>query len=457
MELNEAIKNRRSIRKFKDKKIDIEKIKKIIEAGTLAPSACNRQQWEFILINQQSTKEKIYKECGAQKVILGAPHIILVLYNKEINPEHHANIQSVSAAVQNMLLRAHELAIGTVWIAGFGDTEPLKRICNIPKYLEPLCLILLGEPDEVPSKTPRKSVDEVLCIESFTQKGILIPKTYRTSKWTVQQIIENQRTTSRAKSLDEDREQWSKEEIGRIKNAFLSEIRNNFVEKTNLKIMNILGYDGTIIRQIFSDVYLKNHTIYDIEFSDEAILVLKEKLKDIPIHYLKLEDMQKINDKSIDIISLLFSLEKHPDYKELIKQVTKKLKLDGKIIIAIKNKNSFFGILYWSIENILGIKDMSKFYLSPDPFEPVPLSQVKKILKKEGFSIKTKATFFLPPEIELFNSKIGDYAKRHFKSKFIKKVSKYSLSILSICYRLTRIIKISKFSSSLVILARKKK
>ena len=103
MGIFETIKKRRSVRSFKRKPVESFKIKKIIDAGQWAPSACNKQMWEFVVVKNKLIKNKLV-EFGAVRFMKDAPVVIYVLYPKKVNPERYANIQSASAAAQNMLL-----------------------------------------------------------------------------------------------------------------------------------------------------------------------------------------------------------------------------------------------------------------------------------------------------------------------------------------------------------------
>src|SRR4030042_6106215 len=109
MEFFELIKSRRSYRKFSAQPVARELIEKIIEAGTFAPSACNIQGWQFIVIDKQEIKERIFNMGGAMP-IKTAPAIIFVLYdNCTTNIEYVDYVQSGAVFIQNMLLATEHL------------------------------------------------------------------------------------------------------------------------------------------------------------------------------------------------------------------------------------------------------------------------------------------------------------------------------------------------------------
>ena len=127
MELKEAISKRRSTRKFSDKEISRDVLEEIITAGNLAPSGCNNQDWRFVIIDSPSLKARIVEEGGA-KFIQEATLGILVTYNNcSDNLEYRDYIQSASAAIQNMLLAATSLGVGSCWICQLPLKSTLRR------------------------------------------------------------------------------------------------------------------------------------------------------------------------------------------------------------------------------------------------------------------------------------------------------------------------------------------
>ncbi len=205
MELIEAIKKRRSIRKFKSDEIPKEDIYDIIRAATLAPSAHNKQMWRFIAISNKEVlkemKRAIVKEIEeisswpevkeAETKIKGmrvystffakAPLVFAVL----VKPYHsmvdellklerlkkgqvellrsHVEIQSVAAAVENLLLAATEKGYGTCWMCGpLIAVSALEKILQVKKPCKLMALVPMGIPNqELKSKTVKK-IDEVL-------------------------------------------------------------------------------------------------------------------------------------------------------------------------------------------------------------------------------------------------------------------------------------------------------
>jgi nitroreductase len=170
----DVIKGRRSIRRFKrGEKVSEEYLKKILEAAIYAPSAGNRQPWEFIIVENEDTKNKLAEAAYHQTWITEAPIIIVVCANEERSASRYGErgrtlycIQDTAAATQNMLLMAHSLGYGTCWVGAFNENE-VRRILNIPSGVRPVAIIPIGKPDEKPTMPPRIPIQKLIHYEKY--------------------------------------------------------------------------------------------------------------------------------------------------------------------------------------------------------------------------------------------------------------------------------------------------
>lgn len=168
MEIFDAIKNRRSIRRFEDRSVPDELIRKIVEAGQWAPSACNRQDWKFIVVDSEEVREKLLKETTAH-FVGKAPLLIFVVYsNRTDNLEYKDNLLSAAMAAQNMQLAAHALGLGACCINNLPIKSRLRKILKIPRSYDPVALLCMGYPKAVPKPLKRKEdLDGILCRNRF--------------------------------------------------------------------------------------------------------------------------------------------------------------------------------------------------------------------------------------------------------------------------------------------------
>ncbi len=169
MELIDAIIQRRSIRRYTDERVPKEVIDKIVQAGIWAPSACNVQGWRFIILDDKKIIDQILQHGGAT-FLANAYQAILVLYNNQTdNIEYKDHIQSASACIQNMLLQAHELNVGTCWVNYIPRKRVLKKLFSIPFFYEPIALVSLGyyDPLKIHEQKRKQTASECIAYNHY--------------------------------------------------------------------------------------------------------------------------------------------------------------------------------------------------------------------------------------------------------------------------------------------------
>jgi nitroreductase len=187
MQTLEAIAQRRSIRKFKDTPVTDEQIRALLHAATLAPSGKNRQPWRFVVVRGEKRAEMIAtmragmeaskaqgRDLGSSpwtvQIMEKAPVTIFVFNDDLENIDrpysiydmigNSVDVQSIGAAIQTMLLAAHDMGLGTLWICDV--FYAYQELCTwLGETHQLVAAVAVGYPDETPSSRPRKSVDEV--------------------------------------------------------------------------------------------------------------------------------------------------------------------------------------------------------------------------------------------------------------------------------------------------------
>lgn len=192
-DLFDFIKDRRSIRKYQSQAVAIKLIQEVLSAGVWAPSAHNAQPWRFIVLSEASSKRglaKVMAESWAEdmakdgqkidgemfqarvKRFATAPVLILACLTmedmtlqpdqKRQNVERDLAMQSLGAAMQNLLLATHAKGLGACWFCAPGFCkEKVKQRLEVPQEVEPQALIAMGYPAEKPVAPARKGLDEV--------------------------------------------------------------------------------------------------------------------------------------------------------------------------------------------------------------------------------------------------------------------------------------------------------
>ena len=165
----EAIKRRRSIRSFKDKPVEKEKLDRILEAARLAPSASNRQERRFVVVQDAEKRAKLGEAACSQSFVGTAPVVIAACATESSHIMacgQPAYTVDVTIAVDHMTLQAVEEGLGTCWIGAFQE-HAVREILGIPESVRVVSLLPLGYPEYCPSPTPRKPKSELVAFDTW--------------------------------------------------------------------------------------------------------------------------------------------------------------------------------------------------------------------------------------------------------------------------------------------------
>ncbi len=174
MEVFEAIQKRHSVRSYLPNKVPDAKLKKILEAASLAPSAGNIQPWHFIVVTDQQNRKKLSKGRYA-KFLVESPVVLVGCGDKKASPNWYA--VDTTIAMQNMVLTATGEGLGTCWIGSFNENQ-VKKLLNIPERFRVIALLALGyrrETLELASKVLHlfrrtKKLEKIVSQEEFGRR-----------------------------------------------------------------------------------------------------------------------------------------------------------------------------------------------------------------------------------------------------------------------------------------------
>lgn len=165
MDVKSAIINRRSVRKYLDKMPEDMDIKEVLNAGIWAPSGLNNQPWKYKVLKDNEQKDLLAKCTSYGSIIKGAPVVICVFLDKKASYSRDKDILATGACIQNMLLRAYELKLGTCWLGEIlNNKEKVNSLLEIDDDYELMAAIAIGFPDDVKANGSRK------VLSSFTIK-----------------------------------------------------------------------------------------------------------------------------------------------------------------------------------------------------------------------------------------------------------------------------------------------
>ena len=177
----ELVETRRSIRRFEDKEVEEEKIRKILEAFRLAPSSSNSQPWHVVVVQDKEVISALSKAAplGSRFVISWmsvAPLVFVLAVRRKLTHRvarafGHSNLWlDAGIAGEHLILAAHALGLGTCWIGWFSERK-VRKLVGLTKSHEVVALIPCGYPAEEPEPRPRKSLEEIFSVERFGGSG----------------------------------------------------------------------------------------------------------------------------------------------------------------------------------------------------------------------------------------------------------------------------------------------
>jgi len=148
MDVMDAIRSRKSVRAYLDKPIEDEKLNTVLEAGRLAPSASNRQEWRFVIVRDAGTRKKLAAVAGGQAFVGEAPVVIVACAVTDGHVMKCGQLSypiDVAISLDHITLAAAEQGLGTCWI-GLFDEQKVKELLEIPEQVRVVELMPLGYP-----------------------------------------------------------------------------------------------------------------------------------------------------------------------------------------------------------------------------------------------------------------------------------------------------------------------
>jgi len=168
MELMQVIRARRSIRNYLDRPVEEEKLLAVLEAGRLAPSARNMQDWRFIVVSDPATRQRLAEAARDQQFVAQAPLVIAACGTSDLvmTCGQPAYAIDVAIALDHMTLAAASLGLGSCWIGAFYE-DRVKQILAVPPEVRVVALLPLGYPADMPAPRPRKSLENIAAREHW--------------------------------------------------------------------------------------------------------------------------------------------------------------------------------------------------------------------------------------------------------------------------------------------------
>lgn len=166
MELLEGIYSRRSVRNFTDAPVAEDHLQEILKAGSWAPSGLNNQPWRFVIVRSKEKRLELAKLTKYRRIIEDAPLSIAVFCDRTAMYNDTKDHQSVGACLQTMLLAAHGLGLGSVWLGEIlKSADEVRKLLELPEQMELMAVVAVGHPRERNQSSSRRELKELILKE----------------------------------------------------------------------------------------------------------------------------------------------------------------------------------------------------------------------------------------------------------------------------------------------------
>ena len=379
VDLWDNIYGRRSIRKFKHDPVPRDLLEKVVDAGLIAPTSCNLQMWDFIVVDDES----VLQEVGTQSVqVLTAPVCIFVAYGREFSEGGYANVQSVAAAMQNMSLASHALGLGSFWITQLGDVEKVQEILGIPMERELYAALAVGWPEVMPKRAPkRRPKDHVRHWNRYA--GRPIPSSPDPSSWTVEELGAYQRVRVLNGNRYNKPRKWEKE-------AVLAAVDRLMGEDAGSMWLDFMPFSGVLTEAVSQRWRTAACTACDLTLETAAFAANRAFTEGTALVWDPETEGGGLPPESFDTVTCLFRLEGLPvaERKRVLRDLRGSLRPGGQLLLAWCNALSYQALMSRLRKGRMGGVE---YVVAPEPhlgpFEPLTRSAVMGLVREAGLSV----------------------------------------------------------------------
>lgn len=158
-----AIYGRRSVREFSAEPVPEGLVWEVLRAGSWAPSGLNNQPWRFVVVREMGVKGELAAQTRYSRVIEGAPVVVAVFIDREAMYHATKDHQAMGACLQNMLLAAHALGLGAVWLGEIlKNADRVREVLGLEARYELMAVVALGRPARRDQTSSRQELDELI-------------------------------------------------------------------------------------------------------------------------------------------------------------------------------------------------------------------------------------------------------------------------------------------------------
>lgn len=345
MDVIEAIKKRQSLRLYKPQKVPRELIEKLVNCAQWAPSACNLQLTEYIVVDNEEILSKLAKKVTSK--FNWSSTFIIFIYDSRFAVKRSSSMVSLGASMQNLLLAATSLDLSACPITGFKKDKIIKQILNIPYPYEIGLIMSIGyaKDENLLKQRSRLPLEKILHSNCFKAKGNALIDSLDLKSWTFKDIVNYRQRIAPVYLYNNhfNLHVFSKS----VYQAAFEKIKRyleTHYERNKIKLLDLISYDCYFLKLLASSYSANNLTACD--YFSFPLEVIKSKYPQIKTLLFKKDQSLPLPDSSLDIITLVHKIEFTPQVGALIKEAYRLLKPSGILYITTSREKLAKKIIY---------------------------------------------------------------------------------------------------------------
>lgn len=361
-----AIYERRSIRRFKPDPVPRELVTQVLHAGIWAPSSCNYQMWDFVVVDDPATNARL---AALSSQMDNAPVNVIVSYGRDFSEDAWANIQSASAAIENMSLAAHVLGLGTFWITQTGDREKVREVVGLPEDRLVVAVLALGYPANPPRSGPkRRPLAHVAHWNHYAGKPI--PGSPDPEDWDADLLAVYQRARVLNGLRHNKPRAWEVDALERALDALIPRGREPAANPERApRWLDVLPCTGIVTERLAS---LRPGFRFDVvERTSEVADFVAGRMRPRAATFgwpRSSAQLAAPPEGAYDVVSCLYRLEnlRSEDRGRLVLDMARWLKPSGTLFLSFVNAASYHDLAEWARARRGGLGGV-EYVLAPDP------------------------------------------------------------------------------------------
>ena len=411
----QALYTRRSIRKFKSDPVPRELVDQVMHAGIWAPSSCNYQMWDLVAVDDPAVNARL-AELSLQ--MGNAPVNVVVSYGREFSEEGWANIQSASAAIENMSLAAHVLGLGTFWITQMGDREKVREVVGLPEDRLVIAVLAVGWPKIVPKKGPkRRPLAHVTHWNHYA--GRAIPSSVDPEDWAADLLAVYQRARVLNGLRHNKPRAWEARAVVEALERFVADGRELPAEGAARakRWLDVLPCTGIVTERVARE--RPGYAFEVVERTPEVAEFVAARIR--PRARTRIwggdADASAPEPGRYDVVRCLFRLENLPaaERARLVEALARWVAPGGRVVLGFVNQRSFHDLTEW-LRRKRGGPGGVEYVLAPDPnigpFRSLDPRAVEELCARAGLKVVARHGSQAVPQIEEIEFRARNFSAR---------------------------------------------